>query len=269
MSTTGPLLIELGCEEIPAAVAPRMAAHLCESIVALLDEALLEHGPARWLGTPRRLVVHVPDAVLRQADRVEEVSGPPARVAFDDQGQPTRAGQGFARGQGVDPSELYTIETPKGAYVALRKQIAGHDTATLVGQALPGLLRAIPQPKKMRWSSEPEAYIRPVHWLVALLGDAVIDCGFAGVQSGRTCPGHPFLGRPVQLADADLGAYLAALEAQHVMVDPARRSAAILAGARALAVQAGGTLVEDEDLLATVTWLVEWPEPLLGRFEAA
>ncbi len=269
MSATGSLLIELGCEEIPAAVVPRMAAHLCEAIVGLLDEALLEHGSATWLGTPRRVVVHVADVTLRQADRVEEISGPPARVAFDAEGQPTRAGQGFARGQGVDPSELFTIETPKGPYVALRKQIAGHDTAALLGKALPGLLRAIPQPKRMRWSTEPEAYIRPVHWLVALLADSVIECAFAGVQSGRRSQGHAFLGGPIELVDGDLEAYKAALKADHVMVDPAQRSAAILAGARALAVEAGGHLVEDDDLLATVTWLVEWPAPLLGRFEAA
>ncbi len=266
---TAPLLIELGCEEIPAAVAPAMAEHLCGAITALLDEALLAHGPAQWLGTPRRLLVHVPDVALRQEDRVEQVSGPPARVAFDEDGQPTRAGQGFARGQGVDPAELFTIDTPKGSYAALRKQIAGKQTAALLGDALPGMLRALPQPKKMRWSREPEAFIRPVHWLVALLGDFVIDCSFAGVRSGRRSQGHAFLGSAVDLPDAALAGYLAALEAQHVLVDPARRSAAILEGARALAGEAGGTLVEDSDLLAEVTWLVEWPAPLLGRFETA
>ena len=265
---TQPLLLEIGCEEIPARVAPAMASHLCDAVVALLDEANLSHGSARWLGTPRRLTIHIADVALRQADRVEEISGPPARVAFDADGQPTRAGQGFARGQGVDPSELFTIETAKGPYVALRKQFVGQESADLLAAALPGLLRATPQPKRMRWSTEPEAFIRPLHWIVALLGEAVIDFSFAGVRSGRSCQGHPFLGGPLQLADADLDAYVTALQSSFVMVEPERRSAAILAGARELAAGIGGTLVEDEALLAEVTWLVEWPGPLLGRFDA-
>lgn len=262
-----PLLIEIGCEEIPAAVAPAMASHLCQALVTLLDTAQLGHGPATWLGTPRRITVHIADLATGQADRIEELTGPPARVAFDADGQPSRAGQGFARGQGVDPSALFTIETAKGAYAALRKEIVGQRTADLLADALPGLLRALPQPKRMRWGTEPEAFIRPLHWIVALLGEQVIECSFAGVQSGRHCQGHRFLGAQIELADGDLDRYLAALEARFVLVDPARRSAKILAGARDLAASVGGTLVEDDELLAEVTWLVEWPTPLLGRFD--
>ena len=263
-----PLLIEIGCEEIPAAVAPAMASHLCDSLVALLDDSHLAHGPATWLGTPRRLTVHIADVASGQADRVEELTGPPVKVAFDAEGQPTRAGQGFARGQGVDPAELFTIDTPKGPYAALRKQIVGRPSGELLAEALPGLLRATPQPKRMRWGEQREGFVRPLHWIVALLGEDLIDCSFAGVRSGRSSQGHRFLGGAVELADADLLDYIAVLEVNCVLVEPARRSAAILSGARALAASIGGTLVEDAELLAEVTWLVEWPSPLLGRFDA-
>ena len=179
-AATAPLLIELGCEEIPAGSAPVMAAALCERLVNTLDEAGLQHGEARWLGTPRRLTAHVSDVQLQQPDRTEEVVGPPASVAFDDAGEPTRAGSGFARGQGMTGADLYRVKTPKGEYAGLRKTVVGKTAAVVVADTLPAILRALPQPKKMRWLAGVDPFIRPVRWLVALLGEAVLPTDFGG-----------------------------------------------------------------------------------------
>lgn len=263
---TQALLIELGCEEIPAAVAPKAAAALLKSLIALLDDAGLTHGEGRWMGTPRRLTVHIDAVQIRQPDRIDELVGPPARVAFDADGNPTRAALGFARGQGLDPSDLYQLETPKGAYAAAKKAVVGLQAEQVIAAALPELFRALPLPKRMQWGREAEAFIRPVHWLVAIFGDHVIDVSFAGVKSGRDSAGHRFFGEAIPLLSADLDLYVALLRVQHVMVDHDERRKVILAGAEALAAEAGGTLVDDQGTLNTVTWLVEWPFPLLGTF---
>jgi glycyl-tRNA synthetase beta chain len=266
-ATTAPLLIELGCEEIPASSAPKMATALRDKLVALLDEAGLAHGKATMMGTPRRLTAHVADVQLRQPDRVDEVTGPPAKVAFDADGKPTRAGEGFARGQGMSAADLYKVETPKGAYAGLRKEVAGLSAAELIAAELPGVLRGLPQPKRMRWAVGVDAFIRPVRWLVALLGDTVVEAGFAGVQAGRKSRGHRFDADVDVQVSADLAAYVQALGAVGVEVDPEARSAKIVAGARALAEAAGGTLVQDQETIDTITWLVEQANPLLARFD--
>ncbi len=263
------LLIELGCEEVPASIAPRAAKALLDGLVRLLDAAGLSHGEARWLGTPRRLTAHIEAVQVRQPDRVDELVGPPARVAFDTDGNPTRAALGFARGQGVDPSGLYVLETPKGDYAAAKKSVSGERADVLLAAALPDLLRNLPMPKRMKWGRQAEPFIRPVHSLVAILGDRVIDVEFAGVRAGRDAAGHRFLGGPVPLLTADYALYVALLRVAHVMVDPAERRAVILAAAETLAAEAGGTLVDDPVTLDVVTWLVEWPFPLLGTFSAA
>lgn len=260
------LLIELGCEEVPAGIAPRAAQALLAGLLKVLDDAGLSHGASRWVGTPRRLTAHIDAVQLRQPDRVDELTGPPARVAFDADGNPTRAALGFARGQGLDPADLYVLETAKGDYVAAKKAIAGKQTEALIAAALPEILRGLPMPKRMKWGREAEAFVRPVHTLVAIFGQRVIDVTFAGVQSGRDAAGHRFFGEPIPLLTADFNLYVALLRVQHVMVDPVERRAAILAGAEALAEEVGGTLVDDPKTLDTVTWLVEWPFPLLGTF---
>lgn len=266
MTQARDLLIELCCEEIPAGVVERAAGALRDGLLAALDDADLAHGDACCFGTPRRIAVHVAAVATAQEDRVDEIVGPPARVAWDDEGALTRAGLGFAKKQGLDPAAVYRVETERGPYLAGKKQTLGQPTATLLANALPDLLRGLPWPKKMRWGREPEPCIRPVQGLVALLGDDVLGVSFAGVDAGRTTPGHRFLHPEPVTVSSDRSSYVAALRGAHVMVDIAERRDAIATGARQIAAQAGGTLVDDEDTLATVTQLVEWPFPLLGRF---
>ena len=269
MSETRDLLIELGCEEIPAGVAPKMAAALLSGIEQTLREADLSFGACRWLGTPRRLTAHVADVRAQQSDRVEELTGPPARIAFDAEGAPTKAALGFARGKGLDPASIYLKSTDRGDYAAAKLEIKGQSAADVLAAALPQLLKSLPQPKRMRWGRGSEAFIRPVQWLVALFGDQPLSVSYAGVTAGRRSEGHRFLGDAVELADANLGAYVDAMRSAKVMVEVDERRELIATRAVALASSVGGTLVDDPKTLDVVTWLVEWPEPLLGTLPEA
>ncbi|MEY3012329.1 MAG: hypothetical protein RIT45_1064, partial [Pseudomonadota bacterium] len=275
------VLVELGVEEIPAGVAPKMLDALADALVAHLAEAGLPHGAVTTLGTPRRLTVHIAGAVAAQADRELEILGPPARVAFDAEGKPTRAAEGFCKGQGVGVDALYRVATDKGEYAAMRRFEAGRSLRELLGEALPAIIRGLPSPKRMRWGRERDAFIRPLQWIVALVGDRVVECRFADVQSGRDSRGHRFYGEAtgvgpvalegevVTLLRADLELYRHLMRAAHVMVDPIERRAAVVEGARAQAVAAGGELVPDEDNADVCTWLVEWPTSLLGSIDPA
>lgn len=266
VGAAAPLLVEIGCEEIPAGVVPVAAAALLDGILKVLDEAGIAHAEACWLGTPRRLVAHVHGVALQQPDRHETLTGPPLRAAQDASGQWTKAAEGFARGLGLTTDALAVLETPKGAYVAVERTLQGRTTATVLGEALPDVLRNLPFPKKMRWGREREAFIRPVHWLVSLLGETVVPFTFAGVASGRLSWGHRFYRNEALAVPADLDAYKAALAQAFVQVDPEVRRADIRKQVIALSQSAGGTWVQDEETLEVVTYLVEWPAPLLGKF---
>ncbi len=264
-----PLLIEIGCEEIPAGVVPVAAQALSLRLAGLLDAAGIEHGAVRWLGTPRRLVAHIDGVALQQPDRREIVTGPPVRAAKDAAGNWTKAAEGFAKGLGLDTSALTIEQTPKGEYVAAQKTTQGRPSDAVLAEALPDLLRNLPFPKKMRWAREREPFIRPIHWIVALLGDAIIPLQFAGVQSDRETRGHRFYCNHTAVVTCDLDAYVRKLADLKVMVDPDARRDFIRRGVQALCAEAGGTWIEDEATLETVTFLTEWPAPLLGSFDAA
>ena len=266
--TSAPFLLEVGCEEIPAGVVGPAAEALRLAVVATLDAAGIGHGEAIWLGTPRRLAVHVSAVGLQQPDREETLLGPPIRAAKDPDGDWTQAALGFANGQGVDATALFEHATAKGVYVAARKQLPGQATARLLAEKLPEILRNLPFPKRMRWGARPETFCRPLQWLVALLGDQTLSVAYAGVEADALSRGHRFYHPgPVRVA-ADRAEYEQALWDAKVMVDPAVREQVILRGIHALAAEANGTWHEDRQTLATVVQLVEWPAPLLGTFAA-
>lgn len=260
---TAPLLVEVGCEELPATVAPAAAQWLLENLAAALG---VDGGKATWLATPRRLIAHFAAVPDRQPDRQETATGPALAVAKAADGSWSKAAEGFARGQGVAVADLVVLDTPKGAYVAAHKHIAGKLLADIVAEALPRLLRAMPLPKRMRWGRQPEPFGRPIHWLVALHGDAAIPFEFAGVQSGRHVGGHRFYSPTQVEARADLPRHLANLRDAHVVADPAERQAIVQDGIARLAEQAGGRWRADPATVQTVVYLTEWPVPLLGAF---
>lgn len=264
-----PLLIELGCEEIPAGVVPVAGQALLDAMLQALDQAGISHGDARWMGTPRRLVAHIEGVATQQPDRTEVLTGPPWKAAKTPAGDWSKAAEGFAKAQGFDLAELAEVETPKGPYVGARKTTHGQPTAQVLAEQLPVILRNLPFPKRMRWGREREAFIRPVHWLVALLGETALDFTFAGVHSGRHSQGHRFYANHAVEVVADLDAYQARLLDAKVMLDPQARRQAILRGIEQLSREVDGTWVEDLTTLDVVVHLTEWPAPLLGQFDPA
>jgi len=261
-----PLLIEIGCEEIPARMIARAAADLAQALAALLDAAALAHGETRAWGGPRRLAVRCESVAPRQPDRDETILGPSSGAAFGPDGAPTRAAIGFAAKHGVDPRELIEVRTERGAYAGLKRRVAGRSVGAILAEQLEAALQALSFPKTMRWADGTYRWVRPVHWLVALHGAEVLPISAFGVTAGRASAAHRFLGAgPVVLAHAD--DYLAALERGAVIVDPARRRQELADRLLEAARESGGTVVPDPALLDEVADLVEWPGVVLGSFE--
>ena len=213
------LIFEIGCEEMPAGSWRRRSSSSSARSRAVRRGASRLRG-ARTVGTPRRIVLLVEQVAERQKDLREERTGPPAKIAFDEDGQPTRAAQGFARGQGVDVEDLYTVETDKGEYLACEVFEPGRPAAELMPQILQGALEALEFPQSMRWASWSARFARPVRWIVALLGDQVLELEFAGVTSGQTTRGHRF-SAPEPIEVESIEQYIDALTAADVVVDPA------------------------------------------------
>ncbi|HWV36949.1 MAG TPA: glycine--tRNA ligase subunit beta [Vulgatibacter sp.] len=260
------LLLEIGTEEIPAAFFPRCLDDLKRLLVEGLEEARLEHGTAATMGTPRRLVVIVRDVAERQRDVSRDEVGPPLKAAFDASGAPTKAATHFAQKVGVPVEKLGRTTTPKGEYLAARVEEKGRGAAEVLPGILEAAIHGIPWKKSMRWGAVHDAFARPVHWILARFGGDVVPCRFAEVDSGGHTTGHRFLAnRRIEIASADV--YEESLREAHVIVDPAKRREAVRAAAAQGAEQAGGAVLDDEELLDHVTWLVEKPSPVLGGFD--
>lgn len=266
MSAT--LLLEIGCEEIPARMIVSAAADFGARVVAVLDQAGIARGEFSAWGGSRRLAVRVEAVAARQAGRDELVLGPPASAAFGPDGAPTGAAAGFARKQGIDPSELRRVETEKGVYAGFRRVAAGKSLADILAAAFPGAVGGMSFPKTMRWGAGIHRWVRPVHWLVALHGGEVLPLELFGTRAGRASDGHRFL-RPGPVDIPTASDYAPALAAAFVVVDPAERRLVLRERLAREAAALGGALVEDPDLLDEVVELVEWPGVVAGRFDAA
>lgn len=260
------LLFEIGTEELPSWYVTQGREALELLTRERLEAAGLAYEGLKGFATPRRLAVQV--AGLADTSPVRELlqRGPAASAAFDASGAPTKAAVGFARANGVDPSELFVQETEKGAYVFFRKRVGGEAARDLLPPLLAALVRDLPAPRKMRWGEVETPFLRPVAWLVALLDDAVLPVTAAGVTAGRTTRGHRFLREaPVALEHAE--AYEGALERAAVIADPEKRRAATLRAACEAAQQGGLELVCDPELLDEVANLIEIPVAILGSFD--
>ncbi|MDR7867243.1 MAG: glycine--tRNA ligase subunit beta [Sporomusaceae bacterium] len=256
------LLLEIGSEEIPAKFMPAVLAQLADIAKAKFAERRIACGEVQTFGTPRRLVLVVRGMAEQQADRNSENKGPAVKIAFDGSGAPTKAAQGFARGQGVDVKDLVV----KDGYVFAAVHEAGQPVAGILPELLPEIVTAINFPKSMRWGDLDIRFARPIRWLVALFGRDVVPFTLAEVTAGSVSHGHRFLSKgPVKVASVD--EYFVKMTDNHVMVDQNLRRQVIREQVEKLAVQQGGTAVIDEDLLEEVTYLVEYPTALCGRFE--
>ncbi len=264
---TADLLFEIGVEEVPADTVLPALGQLERLVAAGLSEQRLGHGEISIWGTPRRLAIIVRDVAAHQPDLAQEVKGPPASAAFDDQGEPTRAAQGFAAGRGLAVEDLEVRDTDRGSYVFAMVAEPGRDALEVLPQVLRHAACSLSFPKTMRWGSGDFRFARPIRWLLALMGRDVIPMELAGLRSGRITWGHRFLSDgPVQIEEP--AQYLSALEDAFVIADHERRREMIARGAQEAAEEAGGRVRLDPELLDEVNFMVEYPTPLVGRFDA-
>lgn len=262
------LLLEIGTEEIPAKFMPGILAQIKEKANAALAEERIGSQGIETYGTPRRLVLVVKGMEEQQADLYKEVKGPAKKAAFDDQGNYTKAAQGFARSQGVTPQDLITKNFEGGEYVFAIITGTGRQSKEILPALLTDLITGLSFPKSMRWASYDFRFVRPIHWLVALFGEEIVPVSITGVQAGNVTFGHRFLSQgPLTIKSADT--YFDMLAKNFVIVEPAKREAIIREQIIAIAKEQGGTASIDEDLLEEVIYLVEYPTALFGRFEDA
>ena len=259
------LFLEIGTEEIPAGFLPKAMADMEALLRKELESARIEHGDIVTMATPRRLVLCVAGVAEHQPDAEITVMGPAKKVAFGDDGTPTKAGEGFARGQGVDPSALQIVATEKGEYVAVVKKETGVPTAGLLTEILPRLIGNIPFKKSMRWGDLEVRFARPMHWIIALFDGLVVPFSFGNVKSGTISRGHRFMANttfPVR----DFAHYLEECERHFVIPDPEKRKEIIRREIEREATTAGGSVLKDEALLEQVAYLVEYPSAVRGGF---
>jgi glycyl-tRNA synthetase beta chain len=260
-------LVEIGAEEMPPKSLRALGESFRDGVVAGLGSAGLTFATATAYYTPRRLAVKVTKLLDRQPEQRIERRGPPVSAAFDASGTPTRAATAFAESCGVKVEELARINDNKGEFLFCRTTRAGELAAKLLPGIVQAALDALPIARRMRWGAGSAQFVRPVHWVVMLHGDQVVDGEVLGIAAGRMTRGHRFLAKkPIALRSP--GGYLAALEKGHVRADFEARRERIRAGAAAAAETAGGEAVIDAEVLDEVTALTEWPVPLAGRFES-
>jgi len=265
--STRELFLEIGCEELPAGFIPRATAEMEAIITKELAIARLTFSEIKTLATPRRLVLVVKGIPAVQPDAEITATGPSLKAAYDAEGKPTRAAEGFARGQGVDVTALQTITTDKGEYLFVSKQEIGRPTYEILTEILPALVANIPFKKSMRWGDGDVRFARPVHWIVALFDGTVVPFSFGTIESGKISRGHRFMANTT-FPVSDFAGYLVECERHFVIPDPEKRKEIIRRETHRVAAAAGGRLLPDEELLEQVSYLVEYPSAVHGTFSA-
>jgi glycyl-tRNA synthetase beta chain len=260
------LLFEIGTEEIPSGYMAAALKDLEGHASRLFRDQRIGFSGLQTFGTPRRLVLHVERLEETQADRVREVIGPARAVAFDPQGRPTKAALGFARAQDVPVEKLKVRTLDRGDYVVAVIKERGERLQDLLPTLLPKLVSSLSFPKFMRWGQGAFRFVRPIRWLLAIFGGRVIPFEIEGVKSGNKTFGHRFLSRgPIRVRSFQ--DYVEELEGRHVIVDQKRRREMIVKLATEAAAKAGGKPVLDDDLVESVTHLVEFPNVVCGGFQ--
>ncbi|MEZ9265837.1 glycine--tRNA ligase subunit beta [Vibrio splendidus] len=260
-------LIELGTEELPPTALRSLAEAFASNFEADLKAAELSHEGIKWYAAPRRLALKVTALAEGQADKVVEKRGPAISVAFDAEGNATKAAQGWARGNGITVEQADRLKTDKGEWLLFKQEVAGKPVQELVMDIAAKALAGLPIPKAMRWGNSDIQFIRPVKTLTVLLGDELVEGKILGVASARTIRGHRFMGEQEFTIDS-ADQYPAILEERgKVMADYDARKAIILADAKKAADAVGGIADLEDDLVEEVTSLVEWPVVLTAKFE--
>jgi glycyl-tRNA synthetase beta chain len=260
------LLLELRTEELPPRSLQSLSIALTDGIVTRLGAAGITHGKARSFATPRRLAVLVSSCAESAPDRRIERRGPPLGNSFDAAGAPTQAAAAFARNCGVEVSALERLVTEKGSWLVFRGIERGAAITSFIGELINQAIAALPIARRMRWGARTAEFVRPVHGVVLMYGDDVIPAEVLGLTSGRITLGHRFHApKPISLKSAK--SYASRLKSAKVVADFSARRELVRSGVAAAAAAAGGTALIESALLDEVTALVEWPVPILGRFE--
>lgn len=260
------LLIELGTEELPPKALRKLAESFLANFTEELTKADLAFKSAVWYAAPRRLAINVTELAIAQADKIVEKRGPAVSSAFDAEGKPTKAAEGWARGNGITVDQAERLVTDKGEWLVYNAKVEGVETKSLIAAMAQRALDKLPIPKPMRWGSSKTQFIRPVHTATMLLGSELIEGELLGIKSARNVRGHRFMGTGFELDRADN--YLTLLkEKGKVIADYESRKALIKADAEKAAAKIGGTADIEDDLLEEVTSLVEWPVVLTASFE--
>jgi glycyl-tRNA synthetase beta chain len=259
------LVFEIGTEELPPAAAWDGARQLREEAAAAFEGARVPADGIRAYSTPRRLALIAENVAARQQDLIREVRGPAVRAAFGPDGRPTQAAEGFAHAQGVPVTALERRKIPQGEYVFAIRREPGKPSAGVLASVLPALAGRLVFPKSMRWGTGSTRFARPVRWVLALLGQHLIPCEFAGMRAGRHTMGHRVL-HPGEVAVASAETYETALHRGYVLVDPDERRRRITAAVARAARGVQGRPILDPDLVEETVQLVEWPSALTGRF---
>ncbi|MEK7851732.1 MAG: glycine--tRNA ligase subunit beta, partial [Deltaproteobacteria bacterium] len=267
------LFLEIGTEEIPAGLIPDALTGMSIFLEKELKSLGIKPVDIKTFGTPRRLVLSLAGVAEKEEDVSMQVLGPAKKAAFDDKGNVSKAAEGFARSQGVDVSVMKIVETPKGEYLAVQKEVKGRKTIDLLQEVLPKLISSIPFRKSMRWGDLDVRFARPVHWMVALYGGEVIPFTFGDVKSGNESRGHRFMA-PESFKVSGLSDYLEKTEKAFVIVDQNKRKEIIEKQVKTLASSVNSTAIPQNisthtyhELVETVSYIVEYPVAFRGDFD--
>ena len=267
MSEASDLLVEIGTEELPPQSVNELATAFATGIVEGLARQGLSHGDATSYATPRRLAVVVSEVQSSQEERQVERRGPAVSAAFDGDGNPTKAALGFASSCGVDVDHLERMETDKGSWLVFRTTEVGQSSASLLPDIVERAATSLPVKRRMRWSDGEVEFVRPVHWVVLILGEEVVNAEILGVSAGRHTRGHRFHHPSAIPIEAPSGYASQLYSSAHVVADYETRKEMIRSQVEETAKEVGGVAEIDTQLLEEVTALVEWPVPISGSFD--
>ena len=265
--TTQDFLVELGTEELPPKALKKLSNAFTQGILDGLGKAQLSFESHISYAAPRRLALLIKGLETSQPDQNLERRGPAVKAAYDAEGNPSKAAQGFARSNGVNFEDLQTLETPKGAWLVYRSVKQGEATTSLLPEIISQSLNTLPIPKRMRWGASRTEFVRPVHWLVMLMGDQVVDAEILGLKAGNTTRGHRFHANTELTIAAPADYHKVLVEQGKVQPDFAARRELIETQVKEIAAKLNGVAEIDPELLDEVTALNEWPVALSGRFD--
>ncbi len=259
-------LLEIGVEELPAKYIDDALKQLHNNMKKLFEEERIEFRDIKTYATPRRLVAIVDGLGHKQATLTEIQRGPAKKIAFDEEGKPTKALEGFMRGQKVGLEDIF-IEEHKGVeYIFARVVKEGKDTSTIISEKMANVIKGIVFPKSMRWGGKNLRFARPIRWVVSIFNDTVVPFELEGIKVGNETKGHRFLSRK-NIGIKSVDEYMEVLEENYVIVDQNKRREIIKYSSDKLAKEKGGSILCDEELLREVTYIVEYPTPLLGKIK--